>query len=45
MRHDVWNPEAAQQQTTLAGLARALAEDALARNTDDNTTVVLIAIN
>jgi serine/threonine protein phosphatase PrpC len=45
MRHDVWNPEAAQHQTTLAGLARALAEEALARNTDDNTTVVLIAIS
>jgi serine/threonine protein phosphatase PrpC len=45
MRHDVWNPEMAQHQTTLAGLARAFAEEALARNTDDNTTVVLVAIS
>lgn len=45
MRHDVWNAEAAQQRTTLAGLARSLAEEALARNTDDNTTVVLIAVS
>lgn len=45
MASEVWIPDIATQQPTLRLLARALVEQALALNSDDNTTVLLIGID
>ena len=45
MALEVWIPDIATQQPTLRLLARALVEQALALNSDDNTTVLLIGID
>lgn len=45
MQHEVWDGEAAVQQSTLRNLARAMVEGALARDSDDNTTVLLVGID
>jgi protein phosphatase len=45
MAHDVWQPDLAQHQPTLHSLARALVEQALAQDSDDNTTVVVVGID
>ena len=45
MQHSVWEPQAVASQTSLRGLARTMVENALAQNTDDNTTVVLVGID
>jgi protein phosphatase len=44
MRHDVWDPAAAGQETSIHNLASRLAQTAIDRNSDDNTTVVLIEV-
>jgi len=45
MASEVWVPDIATQQPTLRLLARAMVEQALALNSDDNTTVLLIGID
>jgi serine/threonine protein phosphatase PrpC len=45
MQHAVWDVGAAAAESTLRGLARTMVENALANNTDDNTTVVLVGID
>ncbi len=45
MRHDVWDPKEAAKQPTLRMLARVMVENAVARGSDDNTTVVLVGID
>jgi protein phosphatase len=45
MQHAVWDPSAAAGQTTMHGLARVLVENALGRNSDDNTSLVLVSID
>lgn len=45
MAHHVWDPELAAPQPTLRLLARAMVDQALAHDSDDNTTVVVIGID
>jgi protein phosphatase len=45
MQHDIWDGESAAKQPSLRSLARAMVENALARESDDNTTVVLVGID
>ncbi|MDB5056906.1 MAG: hypothetical protein JWO59_378, partial [Chloroflexi bacterium] len=45
MQHAVWDPQAAAPQPTLRSLARTMVETALAENSDDNTTVLLVGID
>jgi protein phosphatase len=45
MQHMVWDAQAAATEPTLRALARTLVESALAHNTDDNTTVLLVGID
>lgn len=45
MRRDVWDAEIAASRATLRDLSRSMVESALARGSDDNTTVVLVGID
>lgn len=45
MQHDVWDAALATKEPTLRELARAMVDNALARQTDDNTTVLIIGID
>jgi serine/threonine protein phosphatase PrpC len=45
MRHDIWHGEALAGQPSLYALARSMVQRALERNTDDNTTVLLVGVN
>lgn len=45
MRRDVWDDEMALGAPTLRNLARSMVESALAKGSDDNTTVLVVGID
>jgi serine/threonine protein phosphatase PrpC len=45
VRRDIWDGETAQGAPTLRDLARSMVENALAKGSDDNTTVLIVGID